>query len=397
MKKRLFTLFLTGVMVLSLAACGGSKDNETKSPVKQQEETAGNENSEDIQEAEDSQTDKETLKSIEVSYGTTHYEMFTDVFYCPEGAYIDEDDVEGCEAGEIMYSFTVYDDVREYTAYVRDYQCMDSRADKRLIGYGVLQQLYFEGVVAEETAATYESFSQKITDLGFQWDGKDVILIETKTTVPEYPEHTDIFVGVEYELDYWHAKEGGGIDEHLHGPGLIGFEMYSTGLDDLTEDQCAWIAGQMFGVDSGRAWPVEGEETEPETEAPVVNVKAEELLGKWLEPDSSWKNTYTFHADGSGSLKSGPEYEFTYEISGNILTLIYGEDDEESFEVTVDGDTMIWIDKFRSEILLERIVEEQTVTEAEPEEDIVEVEASPLHFMQTVQADTAFTMKVIMN
>ena len=264
MKQKFFTLFLAGMMVLSLSACGGSKDNESAVQEQQQEETESNETSEDFQETEDVQTveeaeinEDEPLKSIEVSYGTTHYEMFTDNFYCPEGAYIDEDDVADSKAGEIMYTFYVYDDVREYTAYVRDYQCMESRADKRLIGYDVLQQLYFEGEVAEETAAKYESYSQTVKDLGFQWDGKDVILIETKTTIPEYPEHTDIFIGVEYELDFWHAKDGGGIEEHLHAPGLIGFEMYSTGWDELTEDQCAWIAGEMFGVDSGRTWPVE--------------------------------------------------------------------------------------------------------------------------------------------
>lgn len=360
MKKKIFALFLAGIMVVSLVACGGGKDNEVNTSDAQQEETQNNESAEDSEQG----AEENGLKSIEIYYGSNHYEMFMADIQCPDGAYFDEDDVAKYEAGEMLSSVNVYDDVREYAAYVLDLASLEYYHDQEeAVGYGLLEQLYFDGKLREETAADYESYSQNVIDLGFQWEGKDVILIETKTTMPDYPEQTDLFVCVEYERDFWRGKEGGGVEDHLHAPALFGFFMYSTGFEDLTVDQCAWIAGELFGVDSGRTWPVEGD-----AEESVVNVDASELVGTWLERDSSWDDTYTFNADGTGLLVSGPEYPFTYEVDGDVLTLTYDEDDEEIFTIFVNGDVITLVDEFYQEIIWDRQVEETEDPVAQLEE-----------------------------
>ena len=360
MKKKIIALFLAGVMVLSLVACGGGKGNEVNTSDAQQEDTQTDESAEDSEQG----AEENGLKSIEIYYGSNHYEMFMADIQCPDGAYFDEDDVAKYEAGEMLSSVNVYDDVREYAAYVLDLASLEYYHDQEdAVGYGLLEQLYFDGKLREETAADYESYSQNVIDLGFQWEGKDVILLETKTTMPDYPEQTDLFVCVEYERDFWRGKEGGGVEEHLHAPALFGFFMYSTGFDDLTVDQCAWIAGELFGVDSGRTWPVEGD-----TEEAVVNVDASEIIGTWLQRDSDWEDTYIFNEDGTGLLVSGPEYPFTYEVIGDVLTLTYDVDDEEIYTISVSGDVITLVDEFYEEIIWDRQVEETEEPVAEPEE-----------------------------
>ena len=362
MKKKIFALFLAGIMAVSLVACGGGKDEttsgtETNTDTKQEE-------AQPEETAEDSETAAEEngLKSIEIYYGSNHYEMFKANIQCPDGAYFDEADVAKYEAGEMLSSVNVYDDVREYAAYVLDLASLEYYHNQEdAVGYGLLEQLYFDGKLREETAADYESYSQNVIDLGFQWEDKDVILLETKTTMPDYPEQTDLFVCVEYERDFWRGKEGGGVEDHLHAPALFGFFMYSTGFDDLTVDQCAWIAGELFGVDSGRTWPVEGD-----TEEAVVNVDASEIIGTWLQRDSDWEDTYTFNEDGTGLLVSGPEYPFTYEVSGDVLTLTYDVDDEEIYTISVSGDVITLVDEFYEEIIWDRQAEEAEEPEVEP-------------------------------
>ncbi len=90
------------------------------------------------------------------------------------------------------------------------------------------------------------------------------------------------------------------------------------------------------------------------------------LVGTWLQRDSDWDDTYIFNADGSGLLISGPEYPFSYAISGDVLTLTYGPDDEEEFTISVDGDLLTMIDMWDEELLLDK-------TEADPAESASEL------------------------
>ena len=79
-----------------------------------------------------------------------------------------------------------------------------------------------------------------------------------------------------------------------------------------------------------------------------------ELVGTWLQRDSDWDDTFIFNADGTGMLISGFEYPFTYSVSGDKLTLDYGDDDEEEFTFSVEGDLLTLIDMWDEELLLDK-------------------------------------------
>lgn len=347
--KKFLAIILAFVMLLSLTACGNKENPEESS--KTPAESTG-------------EVSKE-VKSVITQYGSNpDYEVYTATIYCPEGAYFDEDEYAEFQTDGYINDFWVYDDVREYNAYSTVYWSRDiyKEGDELPQGYGIVEQLYFEGKVAPETEAEYPEYDQKVTDLGFKWEDKDVKLIETTYTSADDYDYSEVFVGVEYTHYFWIVKDGGEVEDGVTAPGLFGFDI-SGG--DITEDQYAWIAGQLFGVDSGRTWPLEGEE---ETEAPVVNVDASKLLGTWLQRDSDWDDTFIFNADGTGVVISGPEYPFTYAVSGDILTLTYDDGDKEEFTISVDGDLLTMIDKWGDELLLDKKAEEAT----EPKNDQTE-------------------------
>jgi len=96
------------------------------------------------------------------------------------------------------------------------------------------------------------------------------------------------------------------------------------------------------------------------------------LVGTWLQRDSDWDDTYIFNDDGTGMLISGPEYPFTYSISGNTLTLDYGEDDIEEFTITVEENLLTMIDMWDEELLLDRIEAEAPPAQTEPAQEETE-------------------------
>ncbi len=386
MKKRLRTIILTGVMVCSLTACGGGKPSEGTNPA--ESTTAAYENTSTAALATSAETKEETTEVVEedksdassvtVYYGwgsSSDEEKYTSEIFCPEGAVFDEDTLQSNEEYGSVMTVMVDDEVNEYHASSKMHWHCDAYNNEP-IAYPIIAQLYFDGELDAETAAENSNCSQKVTPLGFQWNGYDVILIETKYTFLDYGEQTEIFAGVEYDLDYWKAEDGTGEIKDLTTKALFGFDMYSTGWDELTQDKCAWIIGELFGVDSGVADPFavsdEGEET---TEA-VVNVDASELLGTWLQRDSDWEDTYIFNADGTGVLISGPEYPFTYAVSGDVLTLTYDVDDEEEFTISVSGDLLTMVDRFGNELLMDKQAV-QSEEPQEPEETEVPVAAEP--------------------
>lgn len=340
--KKIVALLLTAAMLLSLTACGG-KETPEESPKPGESSTEVSTPSED------------EVKSVITQYGSNpDYEVYTATIYCPEGAYFDEDEYAEYLTDGYLNDFSIYDDVRDYSTYSHVYWSRDIYTNDTELptGYGVLEQLYFDGELAPETAAEYPESDQKVTDLGFKWEDKDVKLIETTYTSAGGYEYSEVFVGVEYTHYFWEVRDGGKVEDGITAPGLFGFTV--TGWD-ITEDQYAWIAGQLFGVDSGRTWALESEE---ETEAPVVNVDASELLGTWLQRDSDWDDTFIFNADGTGVVISGPEYPFTYAVKGDILTLTYDDGDQEAFTISVDGNLLTMIDKWGDELLLDKEAEE---------------------------------------
>ncbi|MBQ9947317.1 MAG: hypothetical protein IJO91_02920 [Oscillospiraceae bacterium] len=217
----------------------------------------------------------------------------------------------------------------------------------------------------------YNGCSQKVTPLGFKWEGKDVVLIETTYTYKDYYEQTDLFVGVEYPLNYWKVDESTGETSDLTTKGLFGFDIYSYGWGDQTRDKCAWIAGGLFGVDSGLEDPFAQKESE--SNAATADIDPAALIGTWCDKESSWEDTYFFDYGGYGSYTSGFENTFTYSVDGNTLTVFYAEDDIDIFTVRFDGETLVLIDEYEYEQRFEKVAEEtdtETETDSGAEDDI---------------------------
>ena len=360
MKKRLVTLILAGVMVCSLTACGGDKpsagvdsaENTTTAASATSAETKSEET------ANVAGEDKSDASSVMVYYGwgnSEDEEKYTTEIYCPEGAQFSENTLEIYEEDGSVMTVQVDDEINEYSATSKMHWHRDAYNNEPT-GYPIIAQLYFDGEVDAETAAENSGCSQTVTPLGFKWNGYDVVLIETKYTFKDYGEQIELFVGVEYDLDYWKVEEGTGEVKNLTTKALFGFDMYSYGWDELTQDKCAWIAGELFGVDSGVANPFAV--SDEETTTPVADVEASALYGTWLERDSDWDNTFIFNTDGTGVLISGPEYPFKYTVSGDVLTLNYDDGDMEELTVSVSGDLLTMVDMYGNELLLDKQAEE---------------------------------------
>ena len=379
MKKELLTLILAGMMVCSLTACGVNKVTYTtasssESTVAASENTTTDSSATPAGKTETVEEDKSETSRVMVYYGWgsgSDEEKYTAEIFCPQGAVFSEKTLQINEEDGSVMTVEVDDEVNEYSATSSMHWHRDAYNNEPT-AYPIIAQLYFDGELDAETAAENSGCSQEVTPLGFKWNGYDVILIETKYTFKDYGETIELFAGVEYDLDYWKAEEGTGEIKDLTTKALFGFDLYSYSLDELTQEKCAWIIGELFGVDSGVANPfaVNAEETT----AAVVNVDAGELLGTWLERDSDWDNTYIFNADGTGVLISGPEYPFTFTASGDVLTLTYDDEDIEEFTISVSGDLLTMIDKFGNEILLDKQTEE-VVEEPEESETVAEADS----------------------
>lgn len=235
--KKIFSLLLAGIMVFSFVGCNSKSDPDGAT------------------EGEEGTVDTAEKDFIVMHYGyDAEYEEYEAVIHCPEGAYFDEDDYAEFEEDGYMYTFTVSDDEKEYTAYANNYFNREAY-DNKPIGYDVPQQLFFDGELDEETLAETAEYSQDVIDLGFQWEGKDVILIKTEYSTVDEWDYNEVFVGVEYDHYYWNVDEEAGEVGDFVTNGLVGFEISYSGWDELTVDQYAWIAGSLFGVDSGKEWP----------------------------------------------------------------------------------------------------------------------------------------------
>ena len=351
----------------SFDVCMRNKNQNENSESTTENTTTATEDTTAASETETTEENKTNAESVKVYYGWGGSEdeaKYTTEIFCPEGAKFSENTLKIYEEDGSVMTVEVDDEVNEYSATSSMHWHRDAYNNEPT-AYPIIAQLYFDGEVDAETAAENSNCSQKVTPLGFKWNGYDVILIETKYTFMDYGEQTELFAGVEYDLDYWKTEDGTGEVKDLTTKALFGFDMYSYGFDDLTQDQCAWIIGELFGVDSGIENPFAVEE---ETTEAVVNVDKTALVGTWVDLTSDWEDTYIFNADGTGTYISGPEYDFTYQVSGDTLTLIYEEDDTEEYTAAINGSKLVLVDEFRSEQNFTKSADEtETTTEAEPE------------------------------
>ncbi len=366
--KKILAVMLAAVVMASMSACSGTDESSNE------DSTSDTTTTMTTTEAPDE--NKSSTESVMVYYGWGGSEdeaKYTAEIFCPEGAGFSENTLENYKEDGSVMTVEIDDEVNEYSATSSTHWHRDAYNNEPT-AYPIIAQLYFDGELDAETAAENSGCSQKVTSLGFKWNGYDVVLIETTYTFLDYGEQTDLFVGVEYDLDYWKTEEGTGKVQNLTTKALFGFDIYSYGFDGLTQDKCAWIAGELFGVDSGIDNPFAVEEEQKET---VDDVDKTALVGTWVDLTSDWEDTFIFNADGTGTLISGPEYDFTYTISGNTLTLVYAEDDTEEYTATVNGNTLVLTDKFSEEQSFDKsadVAETPTEAETEASEDANEPE-----------------------
>lgn len=391
--RKILSVIIAAAIAASMSACGKNKEAESTTTTTESTTTAPESTTTtsattttpatttetEETEAADEGSSSTDANSVMVYYGWGDDEdEYTAEIFCPEGASFDEYTLESAaELGSIMMAEFV-DEANEYSAVTNSYWHPDAYSSEDPI-LSILQQLYFYGEVDAQTAEEYSGCSQKVTPLGFKWNGYDVILVETSYTFMDYGEQTDYFVGVEYDLKYWKVDDETYEAKDLTTKGLFGFDVLYYGWDGgLTQDQYAWIAGEGFGVDSGIENPFAETEDEADTEEPVA-VDASSLIGKWVDYESSWEDTYFFDYNNNGSYTSGFENTFTWSVDGNVLTVFYAEDDIDSFAVTVNENELILIDKFGYEQSFEKVAEEDdnetdtdtdTETESEPVEEV---------------------------
>ena len=374
--KKVLAIMLAAMVTASMSACGSDNAPENTDSIAETTTTAA------TTEAKEEETaapiNDISAESVMVYYGwgdSDDEAKYTTEIFCPEGAKFSDNTLKNYEEDGSVMTAEIDDEVNEYSATSNTHWHRDAYNNEPT-AYPIIAQLYFDGEIDAETAEEYSGCSQNVTPLGFKWNGYDVILIETKYTFMDYGEQTELFAGVEYDLDYWKAEEGTGEVKDLTTKALFGFDMYSYGFDDLTQDQCAWIIGELFGVDLGIENPFAVEE---ETTKAVVNVDKTALVGTWVDLTSDWEDTYIFNADGTGTYISGPEYDFTYQVSGDTLTLIYEEDDTEEYTATVDGSKLVLVDKqFGYEQSFTKSADEtKEPAEAETEESVGTDEPNP--------------------
>lgn len=380
--KKIWALVIAAMVTASMSACGS--DNAPENTVSNSETTTTTATTTAAEATTSATTTEATesnapdnnsnngTESVKVYYGWGQDEdEYTAEIFCPEGAIFDEYTLDSYAEYGLIMSAEVIDEANEYSAISNSYWHPDAYSTDDPI-LSILQQLYFNGEIDAATAEEYSNCSQKVTPLGFKWNGYDVVMIETSYTFLDYGGQTDIFVGVEYDLKYWKVNAGTGGVQDLTTKGLFGFDVFYYGWDEINQDYYAWIAGKCFGVDSGIENPFS---KSSETEDVPADIDPSALLGKWCDKSSSWEDTYFFDYNNNGSYTSGFENTFTWSVEGNVLTVFYAEDDIESFAVTVNENELVLIDKFGYEQRFEKVAEEaetdtETETDSSTEEEV---------------------------
>jgi len=367
---RIWAVLLAAAVSASLSACGkGSTESEENS-------TSAASEAETTALPTEADTTKPTASvpespdSIKVYYGWgTEDEKYYAEIFCPEGAAFSEDTLETAEDDGSVMTASLTDEVKQYAVSSRMHWHRDAYNNEPT-AYPIIAQLYFDGKLDDKTAADHTGCNQNVTPLGFTWNGYDVVLIETTYTFMDYGEQTELFAGVEYDLDYWKTEEGTGKVMDLTTKALFGFELNSLGDEALTQEQWAWVISALFGVETGMADPFA-----KESAAPPAAVAQSALVGEWIDRTSDWEDTYVFADDGTGSYTSGFEYAFTYEVEGDTLTVTYEEDDVDRFTVSVEDGVLILVDEFGYE---QRFGKNETAEETTvPEESTPAEEAHP--------------------
>jgi len=177
----------------------------------------------------------------------------------------------------------------------------------------------------------------------------------------------DLFGGIEAYQDSlglplfvsWYLEDCTEADEAKDEPLMPGETVQCTALYELRNDNKVEVVieeknnklrlGMICDVaDAIKA--NDSSEEEPET----IEGGYDALVGTWLMRDSDWNDTYIFNDDGSGKFSFGSEYEFTYIVKGDTLTVTYSEDNVDEFTFKLDGDVLTLIDDWDEEYVLDK-------------------------------------------
>ncbi len=246
---KFLSVVLAVFVIASMSACTNNKVAESTSGSTTNTTTINSE-TQSTEETTSSENKKEK-QSVTMHYGWDREdEDFVTTIYCSDGADFGEETKENKE----MYGWTdmvnIEDKVEKYVAMSATYWQREVYTQE-FMEFPIMAQLYYDGEIDAEAAQGYSDCSQKVIPLGFQWEGKDVFLVKTTYTYEDSPNQLSYFAGVECEITYKKFDENTNVENEYVVKALFGFDMYSYDLDDLTQEQCTWIIGELFGVDSG--------------------------------------------------------------------------------------------------------------------------------------------------
>lgn len=343
--KKLFALILAAAMVFSLAACGGKTETSSNTPQQTSENTKTDSSA---------QTGGETNKVAEGSYANGDgsyrflygWENQEATLYTPENAVSEGEgiyDVNYVPKDNVFQgmSLTFQAEDESWYCQARDWQSNTANSIEHLAQY------YFTGKVED---ADLKDYSQEVTDLGFKWLGKPVQLIVSTYQTSSGLDYIQSFVGVEYDNKTAPDK----------GKGLVGLDFF---YDEFTKDQLAYVAGQIFGVDSG----VKGDPFAEGGSEPVAAIDSSAIIGSWIDPESTWGTCFTFKADGSGARSAtvtGESKPFTYKVEGNQIKLRYDDGLEDQFTAAPLGAFLNLTDSYGTTTKYEASEEPAAATEA---------------------------------
>lgn len=199
--KKLLSIILAGLMVLSITACGGKEKKETNDePSNISEEV------------------EEGVEKINMTYGDDETKI---TLYKPDDAFFSVDPEDAEDAGDIIIMLA--DD------YSWDGEIMGYKHFEGISSNEPFVEYYFDGAASDD----YTFYEQEATDLGIEYKGKPVTLIRyTYKEVDDEEEYKECFVGFEYK----------GTDDS----GLMGIKI--TGFDeDLSESYIKGLFEETFG------------------------------------------------------------------------------------------------------------------------------------------------------